>query len=196
MSVIFWKQSITFEVFLHWLQFNFSLTVLLFSKNKPWEKTIYKSLFDVTMGSYDGVEICELVGFYIVSILGKMYEIQNLSLYRDDVLACLQKISGPASVKIRKDIIRTFWENFGLKITITKNLKTVNFFDVTFNLCTGKYQQYEKPNDTATYINANSNHPSNIIRALLNQNLIMPHLSLTTYCLRVGTKKILVINNI
>ena len=148
------------------------------------------------MGSYDGVEICELVGFYIVSILGKMYEIQNLSLYRDDVLACLQKISGPASVKIRKDIIRTFWENFGLKITITKNLKTVNFFDVTFNLCTGKYQQYEKLNDTATYINANSNHPSNIIRALLNQNLIMPHLSLTTYCLRVGTKKILVINKI
>ena len=118
------------------------------------------------MGSYDGVEICELVGFYIVSILGKMYEIQNLSLYRDDVLACLQKISGPASVKIRKDIIRTFWENFGLKITITKNLKTVNFFDVTFNLCTGKYQQYEKLNDTATYINANSHHPSNIIRAL------------------------------
>ena len=27
---------------------------LLFSKNKPWEKTINESLFDIRMGSYDG----------------------------------------------------------------------------------------------------------------------------------------------
>ena len=74
---------------------------LLFSKNKPWEKTINESLFDITMGSYDGAEICELMV---------------------DGLACLHKISGPASDKIRKDMIRTFRENFGLKITITTNL--------------------------------------------------------------------------
>ena len=65
-------------------------------------------------------------------------------------------------------MIRTFWENSGLKITITTNLKTVNFLDVTFNLCTGKYQPYKKPNDTPTYINVNSNHPPNIIKALPN----------------------------
>ena len=74
---------------------------LLFSKNKPWEKTINESLFDITMGSYDGAEICELMV---------------------DGLACLHKISGPASDKIRKDMIRTFRENVGLKITITTNL--------------------------------------------------------------------------
>ena len=55
-----------------------------------------------------------------------------------------------------------------MKITITTNLKTVNFLDVTFNLCTGKYQPYKKPNDTPTYINVNSNHPPNIIKALPN----------------------------
>ena len=71
-------------------------------------------------------------------------------------LACLRKISRPASDKIWKDMIRTFRENSGLKITITTNLKTVNFLDVTFNLCTGKYQSYNKPNDTPTYINVNS----------------------------------------
>ena len=65
-------------------------------------------------------------------------------------------------------MIRTFRENFGLKITITTNLKTVNFLDVTFNLCTGKYQPYKKPNDTPTYINVNSKHPPNIIKALPN----------------------------
>ena len=91
-----------------------------------------------------------------------------LGFYRDDGLACLCNISGPASDKTRKDMIRTFWENFGLKITITTNLKTVNFLDVTFNLCTGKYQPLNKPNDTPTYINVNSNHPPNIIKALPN----------------------------
>ena len=74
---------------------------LLFFQNIPWEKTINESLFDITMGSYDGAEICELMV---------------------DGLACLHKISGPASDKIRKDMIRTFRENVGLKITITTNL--------------------------------------------------------------------------
>ena len=41
------------------------------------------------MGNYDGAEICELVGFYVLSILGKVYGIQNVGLYRDDGLACL-----------------------------------------------------------------------------------------------------------
>ena len=65
------------------------------------------------MGSYDGAEICEFVGLYI---LGRVNGIQNVGLYRDDGLACLHKISGPASDKIRKDMIRTFRENFGLNI--------------------------------------------------------------------------------
>ena len=92
------------------------------------------------MGNYDGAEICELVSLYILSILGKVYGTQNLGLYQDDGLPYLHKISGPASDKIWKDIIRTFWENFHLKITMTTNLKTVNFLDVTLKLCTGKYQ--------------------------------------------------------
>ena len=40
--------------------------------------------------------------------------------------------------------------------------------DVTFNLYTGKYQPYKKPNDPPTYINVNSNHPPNISKALAN----------------------------
>ena len=48
------------------------------------------------------------------------------------------------------------------------NLKTVNFLGVAFNLCTGKYQPYKKPNDTPTYISVNSNHLPNISKALPN----------------------------
>ena len=111
------------------------------------------------MRTYDSAEICELVVLYILSFLGKIYGIQNVGLYRDTALACLHNISEPASDKIQKDMIRTFRVNFGLKITITTKLKTVNFLDVTFNLWTGKYQPYKKPNDTPTYTNVNSNHP-------------------------------------
>ena len=142
-----------------------------FFKNKPWEKTINESLFDITLGSYDGAEICELLGLYILYFLGKEYGIRIVGLYRDDCLACLDKISGPASAKIRKYMIKTFRENVGLKITITTNLKAVNLLNVTFNLCTGKYEPYKKPNDTSTYINVNSNHPPNILKALPNNIL-------------------------
>ena len=110
--------------------------------------------------------ICQFGGLYILCFLGKVYGIQSVGLYWDDGLACLHKISGPTSDKIRKHMIRTFRENVGLKIAITTNLKTVNFLDVTFNLCTGKYQPYKK--NTPNYINVNSNHPPNIIKALPN----------------------------
>ena len=66
-------------------------------------------------------------------------------------------------------MIGTFPENSGLRITITTNLKTVNFLDLTFNLCTRKYRPYNKPNDTHTYINVYSNHPPNIIKAFPNR---------------------------
>ena len=46
---------------------------LLFDKDTPWKKKDSNELFDVTMGSYDGAEICELVGLYTLSILTKRY---------------------------------------------------------------------------------------------------------------------------
>ena len=31
-------------------------------------------LFDVTMGAYDGAEICELIGIYMLSLLGETFD--------------------------------------------------------------------------------------------------------------------------
>ena len=73
-------------------------------------------------------------GLYILSFLGRVYGIQNVGVYQDECLACFRNISGPASDKTWKDMIRTFRENSGLKISITTNLKPVNFLDLTFNL--------------------------------------------------------------
>ena len=40
---------------------------LLFHDNETWKKKTTDSCFDVTMGSFDGAEICQLVGLYIQS---------------------------------------------------------------------------------------------------------------------------------
>ena len=47
---------------------------LLFPEDKPWERTINESLFDITMGIYDGAGICKLVGFIYYLFLGKYME--------------------------------------------------------------------------------------------------------------------------
>ena len=42
------------------------------------------------MGSFDGAEICELIGIYIQSILAKIISKSDMGLYRDDGLIDLK----------------------------------------------------------------------------------------------------------
>ena len=44
------------------------------------------------MGSYDDAEIWVLVDLPKLSILRKVYGVQNIGLYKDDVLACLRVV--------------------------------------------------------------------------------------------------------
>ena len=139
---------------------------MLFTSNNSWMKKSGDPEFDVTMGSYDGAELCELVGLYILQTLGEKYDLNTSGLYRDDGLCFFNNISGPQSDRIRKDLIKLFKDKFGLKITIEANLTIVNFLDVTFDLQRGIYQPYSKPNDKPLYVNVNSNHPPNIIKCI------------------------------
>ena len=118
------------------------------------------------MRSFDNAELCELVGLYILHILGAKYGKHRIGLYRDDGLACFGYTSGPQADRIRKDFIKIFKEDFNLSITCETNLKAVNFLDVTLNLTTSKYQPYNKPYNNPLYINILSNHPPNIIKNL------------------------------
>ena len=63
---------------------------LLFSSDSTWKKKSSNDLFDVTMGSFDGAETCELVGCYLLSLLTDKYS-QNIGLYRDDGLAAFNQ---------------------------------------------------------------------------------------------------------
>ena len=74
---------------------------------------------------------------------------------------------------MRKNII-TLFKNEGLGITIDTNLIETDFLDVTFNLTTGKFFPYRKPNNIPLYINVKSNYPPSIIKDLnkrLNKRL-------------------------
>ena len=138
---------------------------LLFSNGKPWTKNNSSNLFDVTMGSYDGAEICELVGLFILKQLGKTFGNKNIGLYRDDGLAIIKNKSARLADKTRKELHKIF-EQFGLKITAKANLHAVNFLDVTFDLASTKHRPYRKPNDDPLYIHKHSNHPPSILRQL------------------------------
>ena len=145
------------------------------------------NLFDVTMGSYDGAEICELVGLYLLHELNKTIKNQHLGLCRDNGLAMINSKSGPIIKRIKKNIA-TIFQNNGLKITTESNLLRTDFLDIILNLITGKYWPYRKPGDIPLYINAKSNHPPNIKKQI--PKIISSRLSKNSYSLQEFDKTI------
>ena len=138
---------------------------MLFNEDDIWVKKGENPMFDVTMGCYDGAEICELVGLYMLNKLSTLIEKSHLGLYRDDGLCIIYNPNGPKLDKLRKEIIKEF-KSEGLNISIETNLTTTDFLDVSFDLNSGKYYPYRKPNDNPLYINSKSNHPPSIIGQL------------------------------
>ncbi|KAJ8037403.1 hypothetical protein HOLleu_18211 [Holothuria leucospilota] len=131
---------------------------MLFNAETPWCKHT-ESLFDVTMGSFNGAETCELVGLYLLSQLQHIN--MNVGLYRDDGLAVC-KATPRQTENIKKEICKIFTNN-KLKIEIGTNKKIVNFLDITLDLRTSTYKPYVKPN-IPLYVHKQSNHPPLIIK--------------------------------
>ena len=127
---------------------------ILIHKNQPWQKK-GNTTFDVTMGSFDGAETCELVGSFLLSQLQHLNI--NVGLYRDDGLA-ITNASPRDTENTKKEICRIF-NNNGLRITIEANKKIINFLDVTFNLNQNTYPPFTKPNTELQYVHRESNHP-------------------------------------
>ena len=144
---------------------------LLFHHDSVWKKKT--GLFDVTMGSYDGCELCELVGLLLIHKMRQNFPNINFGLYRDDGLGAHQNMPKCKLEKVKKAIYKLFKE-LGLSITCETNLIVTNFLDVTFNLHSGKYYPYRKPNDKPCYIHKESNHPPHVaknIQTAVNKRL-------------------------
>ena len=137
---------------------------LLYYNDEPWVKK-GESNFDVSMGAYDGAEVCELIGIFMLSLLSKHINKNHIGLYRDDGLAILKNTSGPEAEKLKKKFQKLFKEK-DLDIVIQCNLKITNYLDITLNLNDGSYRPYRKPNEETNYIHINSDHPPSIIKEI------------------------------
>ena len=134
---------------------------LLYHENRIWTKT--EGGFDIPMGSYDGAELTDLVGLYILHRLKQTVPEIDFGLYRDDGLGMYRRIPATRLNKIIKTI-KDLFKEMGLEITMEKDLTRVNFLDITFDLSEETFEQYRKPNDKPNYVNVESNHPKMIIK--------------------------------
>ena len=142
-----------------------SRKTLPFNNNQPWQKKSGDPDFDVPMGCYDGAEVCELVGIYILNKLSNIIDKDSIGLYRDDGLGVFERLSGLQIERKRKNIIKVF-KMCGLSITVITNITSVDFLDVTFNLKRDSYQPFRKPNNEPKYIDISSNHPPQVLKQL------------------------------
>ena len=94
---------------------------------------------DVTMRSFDGAEIYELI--YLPNKLSYIVPKEHIGFYRDDGLTIITNPNSPKMDKIRKKIVELFKEK-SLSIAIETNLSAYGFLDVTFDLHTRKYFPY------------------------------------------------------
>ena len=149
----------------------------LFMNEQPWRKKGPDKNHDVAMGSFDGAELCELIGLYLLSKLTKHkgpFKPGEVGLYRDDGLAAV-KGSGTQIENIKKKLTSIF-KQAGLKITAEANITRTEYLDVVFDLKKATFRPYRKPQDNPVYIHTKSNHPPNIIRqipSMISQRLSM-----------------------
>ena len=138
---------------------------LLYPNDDPWVKKDTSVEFDITMGSYDGAEMCEIVGLFMLDMLSKLFEKVSSGLYRDDGLSIFRNYNGHQNDKVRKDLIKLF-KKYQLNLDKKCNLKIVDYLDISFDWNTGIYKPFNKPNKKPLYINASSNHPPSVLKQI------------------------------
>ena len=60
------------------------------------------------MACYNGAEVCELVGSFILNKLASITNKSNIGLYCDDGLGIFQNISKPEIKRKKKAIVKVF----------------------------------------------------------------------------------------
>ena len=136
----------------------------LFSNGKiTWVKNDGKEFFDVSIGCFDGTEVCELVKTFIFNKLNNVFQNSTFGLYRDDGLEVINGLSGVKIERLKKKLVETL-KDCGRILTIEANLHTVNYPDAFFYFWKDTYLPYTKPDNAPVYINNCSNHPPTVIK--------------------------------
>ena len=96
----------------------------------------------------------------MVSLIAPKFK-DEVGLYRDDGIAVCK--ATPREIEKTKQEVCNVFKSNGLKITIEANKKVVNFLDVTFDLSSGSYKPYMKPNNKLLYVHGLSNLPTTLL---------------------------------
>ena len=114
--VIFWDGSIKEQLLKEALDFansyiniaendkkiiNHARKPLLFNKQQTWIKK-ESELLDVTMGAYDGLEVCKLVGSFLLYALSLKYK-TNIGLYREVGWQFLEMLAARIVRKLKRN---------------------------------------------------------------------------------------------
>ena len=118
--------------------------------------------FDVSMGSYDGAEICDICGLFLLAELEKLGLNGKFGSYKDDGLG-VTSASPRQTEKIKQEICKLY-QKHGLQVTIEANKKCVQFLDAEFDLTRDTFKPFIKPGDSPCYVHACSNHPPGILK--------------------------------
>ena len=124
------------------------------------------------MGSWDGAEISELCGIYLLYKLTRNdgtgpdgpFKKEEVGLYRDDGLAAVQGTNKERDA-IKTKIKEIFAEE-NLKVEQKVNLLVVDYLDITLDLEVNKHRPFHKAKPI--YIHKDSNHPQHIIKEIPN----------------------------
>ena len=150
---------------------NATKKALLYVQGKPWTKKGERE-FDVSMGSYDGAEVCEMVGLFILSLLQPTGV--DLGLYRDDLLGVTSLKGRP--LEMMKQKITSIFQEKGLKVVGTVNLRATDFLDIFLDLQSGTHRPFAKEGDRPSYVHCQSNHPPSVLMNIglgINKRLSM-----------------------
>ena len=60
------------------------------------------------MNCYDGVEVCELVGTYLLNQLKVVIAKENMGCYRDNCLGIFKNMAGPEVERKKKELVKIF----------------------------------------------------------------------------------------
>ena len=136
---------------------------LLYYEDSVWIKKGEGGNFDVSIGAYDGAQICELVGCVLLYSINKIMDPNNHGLYRDDGLIIVDNSTPKKCDGIRKKLYKLF-EDFGFRLDVTTDLKITDYLDITLNLYSGTVSPFRKRNQDLRYVNKGSNHPIQVFK--------------------------------
>ena len=140
---------------------------LLYYNEDVWIKKGTSGNFDNPMGSYDGAEVCEIIGCLLLHNLNSIIDPLNHGLYRDDGLIIMDNCT-PRGADIVRKKLHWLFNKFGFKLDIQANLKITDYLDIKLNLLNGSISPFRKNNQHPCYIDTGSNHPKQTFNHIPN----------------------------